>query len=64
MLGFCGLSCEQGFLQQVRQFRVQSENNKWRAQLTLAQQRLLEASLQEYLLRYGYERAQEPACGR
>lgn len=34
---------------------IDSRNHKWREQLTQEQQRLLENSLREHLLRYGYD---------
>ncbi|HVX15429.1 MAG TPA: sulfotransferase [Pirellulales bacterium] len=64
VLAFCGLSSPAEFFARVRQFRVKSENNKWREQLTAAQQQQLEESLHEHLLRYGYDTVPEPAGGR
>jgi hypothetical protein len=55
ILKFCGMEQSAEFERRVRQFRVRSENDKWRQQLTAKQQQELTTSLQAHLERYGYE---------
>ena len=54
VLSFCGLRPSTEFERRLQQFKVRSENNKWRQQLTAEQQELLNVSLRNHLQRYGY----------
>jgi hypothetical protein len=56
MADFCELEWTPRFERTVRNFHISSENDKWQKDLTEAQQEILQAVLQPYLIRYGYER--------
>jgi len=66
VLSFCGLRPSTEFERRLQRFKVRSENNKWRQQLTEEQQERLNASLRSFLERYGYANAFESdaAVGR
>ncbi len=52
---FCQLEPSSDFNAHAASAAIDSRNHKWREQLTQEQQRLLENSLREHLLRYGYD---------
>jgi hypothetical protein len=54
VIEFCRLRPSMQFERRLQQFRVRSENDKWRQQLTAEQQELLNVSLRSHLQRYGY----------
>src|SRR5213594_2626526 len=47
--------CELSWPKTIRKQYVHSENEKWKKDLTLAQQEILEDVLGYYLIKYGYE---------
>jgi hypothetical protein len=54
---FAELPWTRQFERIVRDFHVESENTKWKKDLTPSQQDILNRSLMPYLIRYGYESA-------
>lgn len=52
---FADLRWEPEFERRLRTFRLSSANEKWRRDLNEAQTRDLQMSLEEFLVRYGYE---------
>jgi hypothetical protein len=55
ILSFCSLDYPSRFEKAVNRFQVKSANFKWKEQLTIHQQKLLDECLHDYLMRYGYE---------
>ncbi len=55
MADFCELEWTAGFQRTVKNFHIESENDKWQRELTSEQQTTLTEILRPYLIRYGYE---------
>ena len=53
--GHCELSWPKEYERAIRKQYVESENEKWKQDLTAAQQDILEEVLHPYLVKYGYE---------
>jgi len=51
----CELSWPNDYDRAIRKQYVHSQNEKWKKDLTLAQQEILEEVLESYLIKYGYE---------
>ncbi len=52
---FCDLAWSSEFETAIHSFKMESADYKWKEQLTLPQQQILNASLRDALQRYGYE---------
>ncbi|HEX7378650.1 MAG TPA: sulfotransferase [Pirellulales bacterium] len=63
VLRFCQLEHDSDFTARIASLRLEDQNHKWRGQLTGDQQLLLEDSLRDHLLHYGYEVSAAAARG-
>jgi len=55
VLDICDLDQSKKFIDYIKSFKLKSTNDKWKKNLTIEQQQLLQKSLADHLEKYGYE---------